>query len=123
MRRYNVLIADDNKHFLNAFKFLLRESNLEKTDSIFTAADGNEALLSLQVNPIDIAFIDVDLPGMNGVEVTRKATELNRYLTIIAVSFHSEIEFISQMINAGAKNYIVKEEINKNLLNKIFENL
>jgi DNA-binding NarL/FixJ family response regulator len=56
---------------------------------------------------------------MNGIEATRQATMRNRFLTVVALTFHREMDFIQQMLGAGAKNYIVKEEITKELLNRI----
>ncbi len=122
-KKLNILIADDNKHFVQAFKFLLKDSIPERIEAIYEAHNGTEALNTIKELPIDLAFMDVDMPEMNGIEVTRKATEINRFLVVIAISFHSEFEILSQMISAGAINYMVKEEINKKMLHNIIEGI
>ena len=119
-RKYNILIADNNKYFLNAFKFYLEKIFSEKIGNICTTNNGNHALNLIKTNTFDIAFIALFLIGINGIEFTKKASELNLKLSIIAVLFSDELIFISEMIKAGAKNYIFKEEIDKKNLNKIF---
>jgi YesN/AraC family two-component response regulator len=121
MRKLNVLLADDNKHFINALKFMLIESNAERIDSIYEAYNGKEVLDILKDRDIDLIFMDVEMPEMNGIETTKRATEQNRFLTIIALSFHQEMEFIMKMLEAGARNYIIKEDINTEILKQVFE--
>jgi YesN/AraC family two-component response regulator len=119
MKKLNILLADDNKHFLDALRFMIEHSNREKIESIYEAHNGQEALGILKSVHIDIAFMDIEMPGMNGIEVTKKATEQNRFLTIIALSFHQEMEFIKKMMEAGARNYIIKEEICTEVLENV----
>jgi two-component system, NarL family, response regulator DegU len=119
MKKFNILLADDNKHFLQALKFLLEHSNMNKIEAIYEAHNGQEALNILKTYHIDIAFMDIEMPGINGIDVTRKATEQNRFLTVIALSFHQEMEFIKKMMEAGARNYIIKEEICTEVLENV----
>ena len=51
------------------------------------------------------------MPVMDGIEATKKIVDNYRNIKIIAVSFHSEFEDIKSMLEAGARNYIIKEEI------------
>jgi YesN/AraC family two-component response regulator len=121
MRKLNVLLADDNKHFLEALKFMLKESNSERIDSIYEAYNGKDVLDILKKKQVDLVFMDVEMPELNGIETTKQATEQYRFLTVIALSFHEEMEFIMKMLEAGARNYIVKEDINSEIINKVFE--
>jgi YesN/AraC family two-component response regulator len=120
-KKLNILLVDDNLHFRQALKYMVEESNIERIDNIYQAGNGNEALNILKKKHIDVVFMDIEMPEMNGIEATRKATEINRFLTIIALSFHQEMEYVMQMLEAGARNYIIKEDINTESLKKVFE--
>jgi YesN/AraC family two-component response regulator len=121
MKKLNILLVDDNKHFLQALKYMVEESSNEKIDRIYQANNGVEALSILKKQHVDVVFMDIEMPEMNGIEATKKATELNRFLTIIALSFHQEMEYVMQMLEAGARNYIIKEDINTETLKRVFD--
>lgn len=121
MRKLNILLVDDNKHFLQALKYMVEESSQERIDNIYQAKNGIEALDILKKQHVDVVFMDIEMPEMNGIEATKRATEFNRFLTIIALSFHKELKFVLQMLEAGAKNYIIKDDINTDTLKKVFE--
>lgn len=121
MKKLNILLVDDNKHFLQALKFMVEESNKDRIENIYQAYNGLEALNVLKKKHIDLVFMDIEMPEMNGIEATKKATEFNRFLTVIALSFHQEMEYVLQMLEAGARNYIIKEDINTETLKRVFE--
>jgi DNA-binding NarL/FixJ family response regulator len=118
MKRQKILIADDNPHFAKALKFMLLDSFQAQVDEINIVKDGDECLDELNNKLYDIVFMDINMPKMNGIETTREATQQYRNLIIIAVSFHSEMKYIVQMIEAGARSYIIKDEISKETLEK-----
>ena len=118
MKKLKVLIVDDNPHFCNALKFMLLDSFEDKIESIAIANDGEDCLKQLKNKLYDIVFMDINMPKVNGIDATREATVLYRNLVVIAISFHSEMKFIVQMIEAGARSYIIKDEINKETLEK-----
>ncbi len=118
MKKLKVLIVDDNPHFCNALKFMLTDSFEDKIDTISAVNDGRDCLEVLKSKLYDIVFMDINMPGLNGIEATREATMLYRNLVIVAVSFHSEMKYIVQMIEAGARSYIIKDEISKESLEK-----
>ncbi|MCG8702143.1 MAG: response regulator transcription factor [Bacteroidales bacterium] len=118
MKKQKILVADDNPHFSKALKFMLLDSFLDQVDFINIVRSGDECLRELRENTYDIVFMDINMPGKNGIEATREASQLYRNLIIIAVSFHSDMKFVIQMIEAGARTYIIKDEINKESLEK-----
>jgi YesN/AraC family two-component response regulator len=121
MKKFKILLVDDNKHFLKAFRFLLEDTYPDRIDSIDEAMNGRQCLEILEREVIDIVFMDIDMPVMDGVTATKKINEQYRDVKIIAVSFHDEMEHIQQMIEAGARNYLIKEEINRNSLKRVFD--
>ncbi|MGC8824103.1 MAG: response regulator transcription factor [Bacteroidales bacterium] len=121
-KKYNILLVDDNQHFREALRYMLEESNPEGIETILEASTGKEAIELIRQHHIDMVFMDIEMPDMNGIEATRLATEQNRFIIIIALSFHKEMQYVMQMLEAGARNYIIKEDINTQALKRIFEN-
>lgn len=116
--KMNVLLVDDNKHFVEALRFMIQEHFPDRISEIFTAYNGAECLDILKNNIIDVIFMDKEMPIMNGTETTKKVVDMYRDIKIIALSFHSELQDITQMLEAGARNYIIKEEITPEIIEK-----
>lgn len=118
MKKQKVLIADDNPHFAKALKFMLVDSFQDRIEDIITVKDGEECLNELSRKIYDMVFMDINMPKINGIDATREATTRYRNLVVIAVSFHSEMKYVVQMIEAGARSYIIKDEICRDSLEK-----
>jgi CheY-like chemotaxis protein len=119
VKKYRILIVDDNRKFLQAFRFLLEEALGDRIMMLEEAYNGQQCLDIIEKQTMDVIFMDVNMPLMDGIEATKKANILYRDINIIAVSFHDEMKYIKQMIEAGAKNYVIKEDLNKSILEKI----
>jgi CheY-like chemotaxis protein len=119
VKKYRILLVDDNKKFLQAFRFLLEEALGDRIMILQEAYNGQECLDIIEKQTMDVIFMDINMPIMDGIEATKKANMLYRDINIIAVSFHDEMKYIKQMIEAGAKNYVIKEDLNKAVLEKI----
>ncbi len=117
----NILIVDDNKEFRSAFKFMLMENFSDRYDEIYEAENGAESLKIVQNYSVDIVFMDKRMPVMDGVNATQKIVDQYRNIKIIALSFHSELEDIKTMLEAGARNYIIKEEITPDIISKCLD--
>lgn len=118
MRKQKVLIADDNPHFAKALKFMLLDSFQDRLEDVIIVKDGAECLTELHKKIYDMVFMDINMPKINGIDATREATNLYRNLVVVAVSFHSEMKYVVQMIEAGARSYIIKDEICRDSLDK-----
>jgi DNA-binding NarL/FixJ family response regulator len=118
MKKLKILIVDDNPHFVNALRFMLMDYFEDRIESISTASDGQDCMMQLRSHVCDFVFMDINMPNLNGIETTRQATILYRNLIVISVSFHSEMKYVVQMIEAGARSYIIKDEISHESLEK-----
>lgn len=102
----DVLIADDHALFRQGFEVLLK--TLDTIQSVHHAENGEEVLVVLEKNKVDIVFMDIRMPIMNGIETTLKVKELFPTAKIIAISMMDDKVNILNMIRAGADGYILK---------------
>jgi CheY-like chemotaxis protein len=123
MKMFNILLVDDNQQFLDAFEFMLEEVMGNQIEKIYRVANGQQCVNFLEAMPIDIIFMDIDMPVMNGIEATRKIVARYRFIHIVAVSFHNDMQSVREMIEAGARNYLIKEDINRDNLQRIFKSI
>ena len=102
-----ILIADDHKILREGLRSLVENKLGYKV--IAEAADGISAVqLSVELIP-DIVIMDVTMPGLNGIEATRRIVKAISTIKIIALSMHADKQFVAEMINAGASGYLLKD--------------
>lgn len=108
-----VLIADDQHLYREGIKSLLHQ---EKSISVEIAvSSGSEIIDYLQEHPVDIILMDIDMPGMNGMEATRNVKEAYPAIRILILSMHDQLEFILEVLQAGASGYVLKDAQNLDL--------
>lgn len=101
-----VLIADDHQLFREGLVNLL--SSAPEIEVIAQAKDGKDAVeKTLKLNP-EIVLIDIGMPQMNGIEATKMLKEKLPDLKIIAVSMHSDKQYVKGILEAGADGYLLK---------------
>jgi YesN/AraC family two-component response regulator len=121
--KYNILIVDDSQVFINSFTRLIRDAVSDCIENISYAHSGEEGLLKLNEEIFDYVFVDIDMPGIDGLNMT-KLFNMDNYrqkTKVIAVSFHNEFEYLKQMLEAGASKYLVKDQIDYDTIIKIFK--
>ncbi len=117
---HKIVIVDDHFIFRNGLKDLLAE--IPEIEIVGEAESGEKFLEMLPSVSPDIVFMDIKMPGMNGIETTRKALEMNPDLKILALSMFGENEYVEEMLQAGALGYLLKN-IGKDELVKAIENI
>jgi DNA-binding NarL/FixJ family response regulator len=83
------------------------------------AANGSEALQKTQELSPDIVLMDINMPGMNGLEVTQEIHRLNLKSKVLILSVYSNKEYVFKIIQAGAHGYVSKEAPPEELLRAI----
>lgn len=106
MTKIHITIIDDHTLFREGLKLLLHNFNF--VGSITEAENGTQFLEQLKEQCPDVALMDIDMPGIDGVETTAKALQLNPNLKVIALSMFGEEEYYYQMIEAGARGFLLK---------------
>ncbi len=100
----NILVVDDEAMNIQIMEFILKDEPLY---SVFSASDGKKALKILENYKIDLVFLDVNMPDMNGFEVLRRIRE--RYsVPVIFMTADREIETIQRGMGMGAEDYVTK---------------
>jgi len=113
MNTINVYLVDDHEIFRKGLKLLLQEISFVKI--IGEAAYGDQFLMELQKVQPDVVFMDIKMPGINGIETTKKALEINPELKIIALSMYGDEEHLQAMLDAGAKGFLLKNASKEDL--------
>jgi len=101
-----VLIVDDHQLMIEGLKVLLEDELGIKVVS--GAASMGEAIKILEEQQVDIILMDINMPEISGIDMTKKIRELYPAVKVIALTMHEDISVISKMIKAGASGYILK---------------
>lgn len=102
-----ILLADDHKLMREGLRMLISEQ--ENMTVVSEAEDGETAIgLSQELHP-DIIIMDISMPGVNGIEATRRIKAAYPDIRIITLSMHLDYRMILEMFAAGASAYLLKE--------------
>lgn len=102
----DIILVDDHTLFRNGLKMLLDTLSGYKVTG--EASNGKEFLELINKHDYDIVFLDIEMPEINGIEAARRAIELKPDLKIITLSMYGEEEYYDQMVDAGAKGFLLK---------------
>ncbi|MCD7775811.1 MAG: response regulator transcription factor [Firmicutes bacterium] len=100
---YSILVCDDDRDIVNALKIYLEGDGY----SVIPAYSGHEAVNAVREQNIDLALLDIMMPGMDGLEATRALREFEN-IPIILITAKSEDSDKVLGLNVGADDYITK---------------
>lgn len=101
-----ILIADDHTMFVDGIESILTsEPDFSIIGRCYT---GPDVLAFVQKQEPDIVLLDVNLPGKNGIDVCKELAEIKPSVKVLAISMFNEESFVSEILNNGAKGYILK---------------
>lgn len=106
MANVNILLVDDHDIVRDGIQMLLEDEVGFKIAA--EAENGDEALEACEEHDIDLIIMDINMPGMNGIEATEKIKETYPEIKVLALTMMDEDQHIRQMIEAGASGYILK---------------
>ena len=99
----NILVVDDEQSIRESFKLILSDKY-----NVLTAASGEAAVKYSADDNLDLVFLDIRMPGMDGLEALKKIKEVNPGLLTIMVTAVNDVQKASEAIRLGANNYVVK---------------
>ncbi|RZJ54735.1 MAG: response regulator transcription factor [Flavobacterium sp.] len=117
MNKIKILIADDHTMFLQGIISLLeQEPNIEV---IGKAINGLEALEIIEKQAVDLLILDISMPEMDGIELSKILKKKYPAIRILVVSTHSNVSIISRLIRIGVNGYLLKNAEKAELLEAI----
>jgi two-component system, NtrC family, response regulator len=109
---HSILVVDDEPNYLIILSELLRDEGYE----IYTASSGEEGLAIVQDVDLDLVVTDMQMPGINGMQLLEKIKDKNTHLPVIMITAFAEVEKAVAAMQAGAYNYLSKPFSNDELL-------
>lgn len=101
-----LLIVDDQNFVRKMLQYSLA-SQLD-LEVVGTAHSGEDALHQIEQLRPDIALVDIEMPGMNGLEITRKISSQYPFSKVLVLSSHDDEAYIKDALQAGARGYLLK---------------
>ena len=105
MDKINVIIADDSDFVRDGMKIILDMD--DDFNVIGTAADGKEAIALAEREKPDVFLMDIQMPGMDGIEATKYIVEHDLGKVLILTTFDDD-ELVKKALKNGAKGYLIK---------------
>ncbi len=112
-----ILIADGYEMVLEGLAAVIgSEPDLEL---VARAREGHEAVAAaLRLVP-DVAVLGISLPGLSGIEATRRISDERPEVKILALSMHRERQYVATALEAGAAGYLLKDRVSERLIDGI----
>lgn len=101
-----IYLVDDHTLFREGLRFLL--SNDDLISEIQEAENGKVLLENILEAKPDIILMDIEMPEMNGIEATKECCSIYPEAKVIALSMYANENFYTEMIDAGAKGFLLK---------------
>ena len=104
---YTLLIADDERLEREALKYIIRRGTAEIA-RIIEAENSREALEIAENEKPDIAFLDIKMPGINGIEAARRLKEMLPACKIVFLTAFDTFDYAREALRLGAEDFLVK---------------
>ena len=116
---YRIVIFDDNEERLNSVEMLLNLST--DFECVGTFKNGNNLVEDITIVKPDLVLMDIEMPGLNGIEATRLIRKHFDALPVIIQTIFEESDKIFDSLRAGANGYLVKKTSPEKLLEALHE--
>jgi len=115
--KIQILVADDHTLFRQGLINLLNEARL--FEIIAEASDGTETLQKIRELKPQIAIVDIEMPGLNGLEIVRAIKNENFPVEFVILTMYKEEEYFNAAMDLGVKGYLLKDNAISDLINCI----
>src|SRR6266852_380231 len=117
MDQIRILIADDHPLFRDGLRALLE--SVPDMQVIGEVATGNEVMAKAQALQPDVILMDIKMPGLNGIEATRRVLQTSPHIRILVITMFEDDESVFAAIRAGARGYLLKGAVQEETLRAI----
>ncbi len=114
-RNLNILVADDDSALLLSITDILEDEGYE----VYASGDGHEAVKAVTADKITLAFLDVQMPGIDGVEAFRRIKEISPDTFVVMMTGLPADNFINQTVNEGAYTVLYKPIDTRHILSLV----
>ena len=114
--RPSILIVDDEIPFCQMLEELLKEEGFEP----ISVNNGYDAVEEVKKNQHDIIFLDINMPGINGIEALKRIKQINNEQIVIMLTVIDDVDTVIKLIKEGANNYISKPVVAQELLHALY---
>ncbi len=115
--KIRVLLVDDHKIMRDGLRALIERC--DDLEVIAEAENGREALQLARRHQPEIVIMDISMPDLNGIDATRQMLEEVKGTKVIALSMHSDKQYVDGMLRAGVSGYLLKDCAADELINCI----
>lgn len=116
---YSIALVEDDHEVRNIYQYIIDQHSGFECAGFAEA----ESLLKLETIPFDLIIMDVNLPGMTGIECTRKLKAINPDIQVMMFTVYENNENIFEALKAGANGYMLKQSSPENIISAIEEML
>jgi DNA-binding NarL/FixJ family response regulator len=109
-----VFLADDHAIFRDGLRALLQRH--AGVQVVGEAGDGHEAMSGIERTRPDVVVMDIAMPHLNGLEVTRRVRKRLPRTRVLVLSMYEDADFVQQILAAGASGYVLKGSASQELL-------
>lgn len=117
MNPYRIILADDHIMLRQGIKKIIEES--EDIVVIAEASDGLELLAVLKKMTPEMVILDISMPNMRGIEVSREIKSFNPKIKVLILTMHKKIDYLYHALSAGADGFLLKEDTDEELFTAI----
>ena len=105
----NVLFADDHSLFRKTVRGILESA--PDIHIVGEAEDGTRALADLQAGHADVAILDLDMPGKDGLEVARSVRDQHLPVKTVLLTAHKSAALVARALECGVSGYVLKDDL------------
>ncbi len=117
MDKIKILVADDHTLLRDGIRALLGLQ--DDIEVVGEASEGKEAVEKTRELMPDVVVMDITMPGMDGLEATRRITKKNPAVKVLVLTQHDNKEYVLSAIKAGAAGYVPKRALGSELVSAI----
>ncbi|MFW5498577.1 MULTISPECIES: response regulator [unclassified Maridesulfovibrio] len=117
MRNTRIMLVDDEERLLCTTKKLFEKLGFE----VLTCSSGKEALELLEQTDVHVVFLDIKMPGMDGIETLQRIKKKFPFVEVVILTGHASMEAAVEGLKLGAFDFLIKPVSMKELLENVEE--